>query len=246
MNPLDMLLEFAFNNIFFIVAGGVIVWFLYTWLKVSRRTKYKVIDRKEVERMNFIESMKFNNSTQYKRLYKGILTDGYGKRGDHLLGKITHYMEFEQTPMKHIPMKDGSTKLVPTEKEAKPIPMIAMIVKPMLFWKFTNPFKKANPILLENNGDIMKYDENIIIPTSLAIDNLFGYYYSLNTDSGNKIRNIIDSRILVTDFNQMASRYYVKGQEQCIYSPELAHQMALKEKELQIELAKRKGKQDIL
>jgi hypothetical protein len=39
----------------------------------------------------------------------------------------------------------------------------------------------------------------------------------------------------------MASRYFAKSQEQCVYAPEVASQLAQREKELQIELAKTRG-----
>jgi len=81
----------------------------------------------------------------------------------------------------------------------------------------------------------------IVIPEDLGFDKFMGYYYMIAENVKPKLRNVLDARILTTDFSLMASRYFSKSQEQCVYSPELAFQMAQKQTELNIELAKRKG-----
>ena len=52
-----------------------------------------------------------------------------------------------------------------------------------------------------------------------------------------------EKKKLITDFNLIASRYFAKAQEQCVYDPAVASQLAQREKEIQLELAKTRGTQ---
>jgi len=271
-----MVLQFVFENILIIGLGVAFGFILWKYLKVSRGFKYKIIDRKEVERLNFIEKMQFNVAHKFKWLYRADLVDftevmPNGNRllyqklikidKDHAilnnnvkkfkngecLGKIVHYMEFEQKPYELIKLKDGTIELK-EEKNGENVHLIAMTLKPIWFWKFTNPFKKLQPLIIENNTELGKDEKNkrLMISFDIATDNLFGIYYELSENSKPKHRNIVDSRLTITDWNLTASRYFVKGQEQCVYSPEMAQQMAIREKEIQLELAKKRGKQETI
>ena len=91
-------------------------------------------------------------------------------------------------------------------------------------------------------------EENVrilIVSKKNAFDYYFGIYYDLSIEKQHKDL-IIEHNVLRTDINLLASRYFVKSQEQATYDPDKAHALAMKEKELQIELAKRKGKVETL
>ncbi len=77
-----------------------------------------------------------------------------------------------------------------------------------------------------------------------SINYYFGIYFDEKDVETIHSPNIINTRVLKTDVEQLASRYFTKSQEQCVYSPEMAHQFALKERELAIEMAKAKGKRE--
>jgi len=263
MNPLDAVMQFFFQNIFFFLFMGFAAFFLITYLKFGKKIKYKIIDREEVERLKFIEAMLFNRSSKYQALYQGdllqlgIINNGGGLlnlnnvlpmgkkiwRKLHKVGNIEHYLEFEQVPIKLV--QDGQGKITYEElKNEKPMRLIAMVIKRTLFWRIPNPMAKAQAMFIENDNELMEKDEKggrIIVPEQLGYDKYMGFHYIIAENTKPKLRNILDARVLVTDFNIQASRYFAKSQEQCVYSPELAFQMAQKQTELQIELAKKRG-----
>jgi hypothetical protein len=217
----DPIFNFIMQNLWLLVGIGLLAFVIMTYLKVRSKISYKVIDRKEIERLNFVEDMRFNKTNRWKWLIKG----------DRVLGKIENYLEFTHTG-------NPETKA-----------MIGMVIKPMLITtgiRLSNPFSKSQPFLLENNDKIVQIrsKKEIIIPEFMGSDNIFGYYYAIDKDSKSKIENVIDYHLLKTDFNLQASRYFVKSQEQCVYSPEMALELAKKEKEIQLELAKKRGKSE--
>lgn len=85
VNPLDMLVKFIFDNIFIIVAVGLVGYFAYMYLKIKRVPKYKVIDREEVERQKFVEAMRFNKNSNFKYLYNAKIKAFNGGKADGLI-----------------------------------------------------------------------------------------------------------------------------------------------------------------
>jgi len=265
VNPLDMLMRFIFDNIFVIVICGLAIYFAMMYLKVKSKSKYKVIDRRKIEKANFIEEMKYNIATKYKYLYKGT----------QLIGKITHY----------------ATGIVDV-KGKSPVNVVRMVFKPTFKnIPFVKPFAKPEALMLEDDSltpkKIKEIDEKInefnikignaiteeskaklrlsrieyitsvtpsikkdaekkkiSISNERSINYYFGIYFDEKDVENIHSPNIINTRVLKTDVEQLASRYFTKSQEQCVYSPEMAHQFALKERELAIELAKAKGKRE--
>lgn len=256
-NPVDMLLKFIFDNIWIFVILGLGIYFFREYFNFKKKTTYKVVDREEVERLKYIEAMKLNTPPKNaKFLYRGDMKNIYIGNGNGQvkiserwenfirIGIIQSYLEYEQIPIKTVE-KEGIVRYE-EEKDEKPMKLIGMVIKPCLFWKIANPFKKAFPVIIENNQDIFREGNKIIIPSAYGFDKLLGYYYMMGESIKPKIRNIHDARILVQDHNLMASRYWAKGQEQAVYSPQVAEQMMQLEKQLQIELAKKRGQQQTL
>jgi hypothetical protein len=244
-------------------------------LRVGSREKPKVIDREEVERERFLDSMRFNINKGFKYLVRGenIAHDGcvqigekeFHFQGDKLIdpntkiwrklktiAKIDKYLEFDVKQIKTIEeqgvvtykeLKDEKTgQLLPN------VPLIAMVVRELIWWKIPHLMKKPQAMIIENNGLISKDKESksIIIPKEWGFKKFAGFNYVMSEDSTSKIRNIEDARILITDFNIMHSRYFAKAQEECVYSPDVAARLTQLEKQLQIELAKRKGTEEII
>ena len=255
MNPLDVATQFFFNNIFFFLLFGFGIFFILTYLKFSQKSKYKIIDREEVERQKFIDMMRFNKPNRFKSVYTANIH--YFNGGDGLihnpvitneekLGVIQNYMEFESVPIKIVERQGIVT--YEEEKNEEAMKLIGMVIKEPLFWIIPNFMKKPYPMIIENKEPTIRDEkkQRIIIPKDLGFDKFMGFYYAINENTKPKLRNILDARVLVTDFNTMASRYFAKSQEQAVYSPELAMQLATLEKNLQIELAKKQGKSQTL
>ena len=57
------------------------------------------------------------------------------------------------------------------------------------------------------------------------------------------IKHIVENVMFRTDMENMGTEYYVESQKKSVIDTTYAHEMAMKEKELQIELAKKRGKQ---
>jgi hypothetical protein len=244
----DMLLAFFFQNIiFFIIIGGLIIAFLYLF-KFKKAVKFKIIDREEVERMKFIEAMQFNKTDKYKTISTADIKYLNGGKGlinnpmivnKKMLASIENYLEFEQRPIK-IVEKEGKY-IYEEDKTEKPMKLIGMVIQRKIMFGLI-PIKKPHPLLIEQSSAV-KDDKTktIFIPQELGFDRFMGYYYAINENMKPKIRNIMDARVLSTDFNITCSRYYAKSLEQCVYAPEVALQQAQKQTDLSIELAKSRG-----
>ena len=221
MTPLDTLMKFLFDNVLFIAVIILSIYFALMYLKIKSKTKYKIIDRRKIEKANFIEEMKYNIATKYKYLYKG----------KQLIGKITHYAEG-----------------IADVKGKSPVNVIRIVFKPTFKnIPFVKPFTKPEALMLEDDPEsIFKNPmrKHLYIADNRSINYYFGIYFDEKDVENIHNPNIINTRVLKTDVEQLASRYFTKSQEQCVYDPSMAHQFAMKERELAIEMAKAKGKRE--
>ena len=279
MSWMDTIMATLFDNVFLLVVIGLVVYFLYYFLRIRKKMNIHVIERSELERQKFIEDMKYNISSKFKWLIKE------GK----VIGKIVNYIEasvignpeeFTVTKMVFKPTfqwkkiklvkfwakleglmlinrsQDSITKNnEPILKEIDALELKMLEVAKRNFKegniKFSNDEdKKAWDKLFEEkkknekkllNAVFLKRKDEIIVSEGAGLENYIGLYYDMTTPTVFQ-DNVINSRLLKSDIDQLASRYFAVSQQQCVYSPELAHQLAMKERELQIELAKRKGK----
>jgi hypothetical protein len=126
-------------------------------------------------------------------------------------------------------------------KETKTIEITQMVVRSTILG-FANPFSKPQAYQI-NNKYISRMGNKLYMPKWLAIDKYFGKYYDVATLNTHH-RIILRDDVLRTDIEEMASIYFAKSQEQSTFDPEHAHSMAMREKELEIELAKKKGQQE--
>lgn len=212
------LMDFLFGNILYLVIGGVGLLFILNYLKIGTRKKIKVVNIADIERMKFIERMK-NNKPESKWFF----------RGKDLLGKIQ--------AERNILIK---TKGNPAERT-----MIQLLVKPMLIKRLgiTNPLAKSMPFQLDSS--IIRKDtvaSSLEVPKWTTFDYFMGIYYDNSLSEEVHKNIIIDHNLFRSTAQQIASTFFSKSQEQSTFDPEHAHALAMKEKELQIEMAKKHGK----
>lgn len=214
---LNTVLDFIFQNIYIIAFIGVAGWFIYYLFRV--RSTSKILNRSDIERLKFIERMKHN------RIDKPMFL----KKGKNTLGLITHFKQF--------PIEVPSN---PDPKKKKLVVINQMIVRSMFLGKI--PIGKPQAFQIGNSEMNIRGLVAEIKP-HVFLDYYFGIYYDEETQP-HHTQLIKNDNIMRTDLNSVASIYFVKSQEQSTYDPNFAHQMAMKEKELQIELARRRGKSE--
>ncbi len=216
----EAIIEWAMSNALYLCLVGAVIYFGYNYLNIRTKIKVKPIDRGQIERVSFIERMKHNKNTKPKAFK-------YLKRGNQTIGKITHYTE-------------GIIKANPHNRQ-----IAKMLVKP-LKTALKIPFGQLSPFVIDKEN-LRSVQENIDgsgflqVPADTHFELAMGIYYDKQNEPTNRIA-IIGDGILKTDFNNLASIYFAKAQEQATYDPERAHALALKEKEIQVEMAKRRGK----
>lgn len=209
-------MDFIFGNVMYFVIAGVIIYVVLNYLKFGMKTKIKPLNRSEVERIEFINRMKENKPNVYKIL----------RRGNHILGKIQ------------------SMRIINIEKNPTPTQLCQMVIKPTI-WKtnIMNPLAKSVCFSI-NTNKIQELDRakgSVELPATMTFDYLFGIYYDGSTENV-QTDFIKHDNLFRSDLNQLASIYYAKSQEQSTFDPDKAHALAMKEKELQIEMAKKQGK----
>jgi hypothetical protein len=223
-----------------VVALGVVAYFAYTYLRFGIGEKLKPINRSEIERTRFIERMKYNQPGDF----------GWVLRGSKLIGSIQSYREFE------LRMKSQSRKTkspqdlefaapaVPAAGQPATVKVVQMVVRPPLigFIKIANPLARLICLQL-NDSELIKDAgaHEIVIPPHITLDYLFGIYYDASLEEQHT-DFIKQDNLFRSDMNEIASIYFAKSQEQSTFDPVRAHELALKEKELQIEMAKKTGK----
>lgn len=237
-----MLLNWLFDNILIVVGAVVLVFFAYQYLKVSKKAKWKVIDRRKIELANFVDSMKYNFTDAYVWLYKGK------KR----IGRIINYAEFS-CPKNIVifdPKAKGKAKFIKPQnprklKRGEMMDIVSIVFRPCFERiPIANPFAKLDALYIQKHKDCLTVDimkKRFTIKADRAINRYLGIRFDM-LDSEAMHKNIIYHNILKTDMEQSLSRLWVRTQLECVFDPSVARDSMLKEKELQVELARRKGK----
>jgi len=218
---LDVIMAFIFENILIIVGLGVVVYFLYYYLRIKRTSKLRPLNRNEYERLQFIERMKHNKT----HLYKWFL------RGNKTLGKIISFRKF-------------------TYSASPPMETIQLVIRPPLInigkLTITNPFAKLQAFqVIEKKASKDTVKGTISVDEWVSFDYYFGIYYDMIAEREHT-QLIKRDNVIRSDLNALASIYLVKAQEQSTFDPDHAHEMTKLEKQLQIELAKTKGKSEAI
>jgi hypothetical protein len=219
-------IQMLINNSLYI-AGGIFLLFLgYMVLKKVTSNITKPISREEIERKNFIDRMKVNvNQSTSKYLY----------RGKTLIGEITHARNFITNGNPH--------NYLITE----------MVIKPTLFWKIPNLLAKEQAFQINLgscdeknmliNPTVIESGNKMIVPKYISFNYYFGIYYDI-TIAREHQDIILQKDLSLTDLHNEKSVDFAKSQELATigYVP-YAHEMGMKEKDIQHEIARKKGEQ---
>lgn len=228
-------ITFIQNNLIYLICAVVGVFIIYDlFFRTGSSKKLKPLSRSEIERKNFVERNKHNTTNIVKWAF----------RGNSLLGKLATMRIMVYNGSGETNQIDASNVFL-DEKDRLADGFIEMVIRPPLFskLKITNPFaKELCMIVSKNMVDFDGGDKSVNIDEKVIFDKYFGIFYDI--DMKDKLtEHIIQDNVHLTDLENIASIYYVKSQEQSTYNPEYAHELAMREKELQIELAKKRGKQ---
>lgn len=209
-------MDFIFGNIMYFVIAGVGIYAVQRYFQFGTRKKIKIVNIADIERMKFIERMK-NNKSDYKWLH----------RGKFFVGKI-------------VALRNANIK-----GKSNPEKVITqMLIKPMLSKRLgiPRPFSKVMPLQMDYNRITPTSPTDLQMPPWITFDYFMGIYYGSSLTEETHKNVIIDNNLFRSTAQQIASTFFSKSQEQSTFDPEHAHALALKEKELQIQLAAKKGK----
>lgn len=241
---------FLMQYAIYIGAIAVILFFGFKMF-VNVSSKTKILKRSDLEKKKLIKSMELNKTKFFKELW----------HSSKFLGKIISYKRFVLNPasieilksQESFAQKYRDFKETKDEKVLKELNVLSksikdefsksvviIVFKPKFIGKILNPFKKQ--VLQIFDGLLIKeFDKKkLIIPADVFTDQFMGVYYDM-TDPKFHL-NIMHEKMYETDLSAMADVWFVKAQELSTFDPEKAHAMAMKEKELQIELARKRGK----
>lgn len=224
-NFLDQIVPFIQKNALVIIVAVILIAIIVFILTRPRKKELKSISRPEIERKLFVERNQLNK-TGYKWLF----------RGKELLGKISR-----------LRYTDLSTEKNNNKEDSDPlIPAVEMVVRPVAISfssiRILNPFAKELCIMVRFKSlRIDRAISEIEIDEKITFDKIYGIFYDRAYEK-ESVEYIKDNSLFRTDLNNLASIYYAKAQESSIIRPEYAKDMAMAEKELQTELAKKRGK----
>jgi hypothetical protein len=231
VNPAIAFSNFIQANFIWIVLLIVGAFGILYFVRI-RSKQPKTINRNQVEKHRRIEELRYTgrtikNITNLNGLeIKGV--DEYRNifHGRIWLGEISNITERTEEITSN------------GKKEEKEI--LEMVFRPKWFWNFASPFRKD---LLRVFKDCVVLDssrKNIVILPTISIDGFMGYYYDVPNEKTHT--NWVNDQIFKHDKEDTTSFYYVESQKRSTFDLEFAHDMAMKEKELQVELARKRGK----
>ena len=219
-------IQMLINNSPYIIGVMVLGFLGYIVLRKVTSNITKPISREDIERKNFIDRMSVNvNQSTSKYLY----------RGRNLIGCITHARNFITTGNPHNYL------------------ISEMVVKPTLIWKIPNLLAKdkAFQINLGQCDDknmlikqtVIESGDKMIVPKYISFNYYFGIYYDI-TIAREHQDIILQKDLSLTDLHAEKSVDFAKAQELATigYIP-YAHEMGMKEKDIQHEIARKKGEQ---
>jgi hypothetical protein len=221
--------SFIQNN-FLLLVGGIVIIFLGASLIKTVIKKPKTISRSEVEKANRIKALVKNSNS----IYEQTVVDGNTGFDYSTFNSLFHGVKYLGQIM-NIAMREEKSN---PEGEARQV--LEMVFKPPIFMGISDPFKKDLIRVYKTEVILDKSKKAIVILPQTTIDYKLGFYYDVPNEE--KHYNWINENLNKTDMESNTSIYYVEGQKRSTFDYEFAQQMALKEKELQIELARKRGK----
>jgi hypothetical protein len=163
-----------------------------------------------------------------------MFTSKWLYRGKDLIGRITHARAFVDTGNPHSYL------------------IMEAVIKPTLFWKIPKFFGKEQAFQInlgemENNHmisrNLIEDGDKLVIPKHISFNYYFGIYYDI-TIAREHQDIIMQKDLSLTDLHNEKSIDFAKAQELATigYVP-FAHEMGMKEKDIQHEIARKKGEQ---
>jgi hypothetical protein len=206
----------------------------------SKKNKPQVISRAALEKTRRLEELKYNSRhIILKKKYK-ILNEKTGTEiekedifypeiqriwhGRKLLGIVTNIYSREENPSK--------------EK------FIEIVFRPSVWFDtWANPFSSKKDIIRLNENELEpitnEFQKHLSIKPDVSIDSHMGEYYDAPNEE--KHKNWINEQMWKHDKEANSSFYEVESQKRATFDLNTAAQLDLKEKEIQAELARKKG-----
>lgn len=180
-------------------------------------------------------------------------------RGKECIGEIKSFMATDISEMKRKGGRYSGSFNIETkkvefqqdkekseDKETKISPILEMVVKPVinLGIKITNPFMNEICILVgsETILDMDRATSTITIDEKVTFEKVFGIFYDRKFEP-EMLEYIKVNTVMRTDLENLGSEYYVEAQKNSVLERDRGYHMAMAEKELQTELARKRGKQ---
>jgi hypothetical protein len=217
---------FIQQNLYVLIGIIAIVFIVFYFVRI-RTKKPTIISRNEIEKQKRIKELQHNSRLISEEV---ILPDG---------NKSINYREFKSL-FHGIKFLGSITNIQPRISNPDKEMIYEIVFKPRWFLSLTNPFKKDLLRIFKDCLILDKAKGQIVIEPTVSIDSTLGYYY----DVPNELQHLnwINEQIFKHDKEDNASFYFVESQKRATFDLDYAHDMGMKEKELQIELAKKRGK----
>ena len=208
------------------------VFIVYELFKGGGKEKPKIISRSDLEKRRRIEELKYNKRTFPIKVKIGDKEDTLLPviktiwHGDKCLGNVLGISE----------------RILKAGNPATEI-FYEIVFKPLWFGRFTNPFSKKKEIIriaktsfeTPSNGK----EGFIDIKEEVSLDAHMGVFYDVPNEE--KHLNWITDELYKHDKEANASFYEVESQKRATFDINLAGELDKKEKEIQAELARKKG-----
>jgi hypothetical protein len=234
-DPLQGFFSF-FNQYWPYITIGVLGLLVLYFFTQSKKKDIR-IDRASIEKKKRIKELAYNGP------YVGTARYDWIKHGRLNIGKPVHIApQIISVPKTlQIKMKDEIGQEYTIDKEiyeAKEGDDLEIVFRPALFGRFANPLKDLQLLRISKDEAFLDSSEHlIVISPKVTIDGFFDQYYTL-PEAENK-RNTIMAHLYKTEAQTLGNEVYTESQKRSTITREGGLAMALKDKEIQAELAKR-------
>lgn len=222
-----------------IIVLGIIIFLM--WTRRPKQKKLTPISRREYEKKFFMERMRVNPSP-LKWLYKGTKLLGKIK---YMRGNVIEKPLWEKQKVKvdEDVEIDKNVKIGSINRE-----VYEMVITPMLIdsLKITNPFAKPLCMIVLRKDTTYNYGEDFLeIDPRKPFDQVYGIFYQYDEEF-DLVEFIQDKTIFRTDMEKTSDQYFAESLKRSAIDQDHAHAEAMAREELEIELAKRRGKQSTI
>ena len=216
------------------------IWYFARYF--SKKSKPKVISRAELEKQRRIEELKYNDR---HIAFKKRIRKFDKEQNIWIETEDTFYPEM-QNLWKGSKLLGKIISITPREEAANPTNNIffEIVFRPSVwFGKWANPFSKQMDVLRFHENELepiqSEFQRYLAIRKGVSLDAHMGEYYDVPNEE--KHKNFINENLWKHDKEANSSFYEVESQKRATFDLNTAAQLDLKEKDIQAELAKKKG-----